>query len=178
MPGTEGIGGEESEKCREASGQFTRGIEVQRQMAAVSIESSKTEVIQREFRKTLRLASRSQKHYESAIQTKCIPLVPPSLFHVGLQYAQVAEMILESPVPRGLTPDQAKTYCRELFGQANRVYAKAVEAWARTLEFARNVGQRGEWVERARRHLAAGKLDETAEVEACLSRSGALAQND
>jgi hypothetical protein len=168
-----------SPKCRKAARRFRKGLEVQRRLAAISVERESTEGMRKKFRSALQMAQRSQKHFESAIALKCIPWVTAALFHIGLQYAQVAEMVLESPVPERLSDAQKETYCTELFGNAEQVYAKAIEAWYRTIQFSQNVGVRNRWVRRARGYLSAGKLDKEGEVAACVGRSsGSMAQNE
>ncbi len=159
-----------SPKCQEARKLFERGLATEHKVFVITIRDANDKQLQERVKKKMELADKTQGFHDDAIDKKCPRWTTAALLHIGLQYANFAETIMESPVPSKLSDEQTRIYCGALFDQAERVYRKSTPAWEQTLEVSEETGEQNEWTQQASRHLEAGKMDKQTEVDACVAR--------
>ncbi len=87
-----------------------------------------------------------------------------ALARIGMAYHDFSKALFDAPVPPGLTEEQREIYLSELQSKAFPIEEKAIEAYEKALEKAKELHVYTEWTLKAQERLAQFKPSEFPEV--------------
>lgn len=143
-------------KGRDAAAQakFMIGEDVFQEMAEIGIASSDEKELQEKIKKKMEVAEKAQKIFEEVISYRRPDWAIAALYRIGSQYQNFANTVRDSPVPKRLTYDQKEIYKGLLEDQAVVIEAKAVDAYKKALEVAKQESWFNDYSKKAQRELA------------------------
>jgi tetratricopeptide (TPR) repeat protein len=155
----EGLSEEEKKKLTEgrdaaARAKFMLGEDVYQKMADVTVKSSDQEELKERFQKKMKIAKEAQTIYEEVIKFKRPDWAIAALYKIGALYQNFAETVRNSPAPDRLNYRQKELYKGILEDRASRVEKKAVAAYERSLQVAREQSWFNEYSQKAEVRLA------------------------
>jgi len=103
--------------------------------------------------KKIEIRPKLEKKYEEIVSYKDPDWSIAALVKVGQISQDLADAMLEAPVPSGLTPEQADIYVEELQKQALPLEEKAIAFYRKAIDVSNAKGLYNEWTLKAQDYL-------------------------
>ncbi len=137
-----------------AQARFMIGEDVFEEMAKIKIDSKDEKELKKRLQKKFKVAEEAQKIFEQVIGYARPDWAIAALYRIGAGFQDFAENIRSSPPPPRLTYDQKEIYRGILEDQAVIIEEKAVDAYKRALDVAKEYSWFNDYSKKAEIQLA------------------------
>ena len=110
------------------------------QYMELMITDAKPKTLLKQLKKKSELLKQLENAYQKVIEYKEPVFVVSSMYKLGCAYDNYADMLIKTPIPAGLTPEQAEIYVQALIEKSVPFRQKAYQLYKATVKKAKESG--------------------------------------
>lgn len=110
------------------------------QFVELMITDAKPRVIRKQLEKKTKLLKELESAYQKVIEFKEPVFVVAAMYKLGCAHENFADMLIKTPIPAGLTPEQADIYVQMLLEKSMPFREKAFQLFKATVKKAKELG--------------------------------------